>query len=146
GPGARCAPPCASRAKASRRRRGRCEGRGLRPRRGERALGGARLGAARRGIDRRRRRGRPRRPAGRRLRRLGRRRTAGRGVYVARSYAAETPCSTATSEGTVAAARSGSFTGVQFHPEKGGAAGARFLESLCRSLVWSRASTFVRPL
>jgi len=55
--------------------------------------------------------------------------------YFAHSYAAETPCPTATSEGIVAVAESGSFTGVQFHPEKSGAAGARFLESLCLSLV-----------
>ena len=59
----------------------------------------------------------------------------GGAFYFAHSYAAETPCATATSEGIVAAAQSGSFTGVQFHPEKSGAAGARFLESLCLSLV-----------
>ena len=35
---------------------------------------------------------------------------------------------TATSEGIVAEARHGSFTGVQFHPEKSGAAGLRYLE------------------
>ena len=39
------------------------------------------------------------------------------------------------SEGIVAVAERGSFTGVQFHPEKSGVAGARFLESLCLSLV-----------
>ena len=55
--------------------------------------------------------------------------------YFAHSYAAETPCATARSEGIVAVAERGSFTGVQFHPEKSGAAGARFLESLCLSLV-----------
>ena len=55
--------------------------------------------------------------------------------YFAHSYAAETPCATAWSEGIVAEARSGSFVGVQFHPEKSGAAGARFLEAECRSLV-----------
>jgi len=55
--------------------------------------------------------------------------------YFAHSYAAETSCATATSEGVVAIARLGSFTGVQFHPEKSGAAGARFLESMCLSLV-----------
>jgi glutamine amidotransferase len=59
----------------------------------------------------------------------------GGAFYFAHSYAAETQCATATSEGIVAAAQSGSFTGVQFHPEKSGAAGARFLESLCLSLV-----------
>jgi glutamine amidotransferase len=59
----------------------------------------------------------------------------GGAFYFAHSYAAETPYATATSEGIVAAAQLGSFTGVQFHPEKSGAAGARFLESLCLSLV-----------
>ena len=43
-------------------------------------------------------------------------------------YAAETPAQTAVAEGVVVAAASGSFLGVQFHPEKSGAAGARFLE------------------
>jgi imidazole glycerol phosphate synthase glutamine amidotransferase subunit len=47
--------------------------------------------------------------------------------YFAHSYAAETPAATATSEGVVAEARLGSFVGVQFHPEKSGAAGARYL-------------------
>jgi imidazoleglycerol phosphate synthase glutamine amidotransferase subunit HisH len=32
------------------------------------------------------------------------------------------------SEGLVAEVRVGSFLGVQFHPEKSGAAGARYLE------------------
>ena len=60
---------------------------------------------------------------------------SGEVFYFAHSYAAETPAATATSEGIVAIAEHGSFTGVQFHPEKSGAAGARFLESLCLSLV-----------
>jgi glutamine amidotransferase len=47
--------------------------------------------------------------------------------YFAHSYAAETPAATSHSEGVVAAAEAGSFLGVQFHPEKSGAAGARFL-------------------
>ena len=59
----------------------------------------------------------------------------GDAFYFAHSYAAETPCATALSEGVVAVAECGSFTGVQFHPEKSGTAGARFLESLCLSLV-----------
>ena len=59
----------------------------------------------------------------------------GGAYYFAHSYAAETPCATARSEGIVAVVEHGSFTGVQFHPEKSGAAGARFLESLCLSLV-----------
>jgi imidazole glycerol phosphate synthase glutamine amidotransferase subunit len=53
---------------------------------------------------------------------------AGEAYYFAHSYAAETPSASATSEGIVAEARSDSFLGVQFHPEKSGAAGARFLK------------------
>jgi glutamine amidotransferase len=52
----------------------------------------------------------------------------GEDFYFAHSYAAETPAATAHSEGVVAEARAGAFIGVQFHPEKSGAAGARFLE------------------
>ena len=52
----------------------------------------------------------------------------GSAYYFAHSYAAETTAATATSEGIVAEARHGSFTGVQFHPEKSGAAGLRYLE------------------
>jgi imidazole glycerol phosphate synthase glutamine amidotransferase subunit len=52
----------------------------------------------------------------------------GEPFYFAHSYAAETDAATGTSEGIVAVAESGSFLGVQFHPEKSGAAGARFLE------------------
>jgi imidazole glycerol phosphate synthase glutamine amidotransferase subunit len=51
----------------------------------------------------------------------------GEAYYFAHSYAAETPTASATSEGVVAEARFRSFVGVQFHPEKSGAAGARFL-------------------
>jgi imidazole glycerol phosphate synthase glutamine amidotransferase subunit len=51
----------------------------------------------------------------------------GEDFYFAHSYAAETSATTALSEGIVAAAEAGSFLGVQFHPEKSGAAGARFL-------------------
>jgi imidazole glycerol phosphate synthase glutamine amidotransferase subunit len=51
----------------------------------------------------------------------------GEDFYFAHSYAAETPAAVASSEGVVAAAESGSFLGVQFHPEKSGAAGARFI-------------------
>jgi imidazole glycerol phosphate synthase glutamine amidotransferase subunit len=54
--------------------------------------------------------------------------------YFAHSYAADTPAATARSEGLVAEARAGSFLGVQFHPEKSGAAGARFL-ARCLSRV-----------
>jgi imidazole glycerol-phosphate synthase subunit HisH len=52
----------------------------------------------------------------------------GDALYFAHSYACETPAATAFSEGVVARAERGSFVGVQFHPEKSGAAGARFLE------------------
>jgi imidazole glycerol-phosphate synthase subunit HisH len=52
----------------------------------------------------------------------------GGAFYFAHSYATETPAATAVSEGLVAEARSGSFVGVQFHPEKSGVAGARYLE------------------
>jgi imidazole glycerol phosphate synthase glutamine amidotransferase subunit len=55
--------------------------------------------------------------------------------YFAHSYAAETAFATAHSEDIVAVAERGAFTGVQFHPEKSGAAGARFLESVCLSLA-----------
>jgi imidazole glycerol phosphate synthase glutamine amidotransferase subunit len=51
----------------------------------------------------------------------------GEAFYFAHSYAAETPAATARSEGVVAIAERGSFLGVQFHPEKSGPAGARFL-------------------
>ena len=65
----------------------------------------------------------------------------GRGTfYFAHSYAAATPCATAWSEGVVAEVRSGSFLGCQFHPEKSGPAGARYLaavleEATSRSLA-----------
>ncbi len=52
----------------------------------------------------------------------------GEAFYFAHSYGAETPAAIARSEGVVAIAEAGSFLGVQFHPEKSGAAGARLLE------------------
>lgn len=55
--------------------------------------------------------------------------------YFAHSYAAETEHATAWSEGVVAEVRHGSFLGCQFHPEKSGAAGARYLEQQCLSLA-----------
>jgi glutamine amidotransferase len=58
----------------------------------------------------------------------------GEAFYFAHSYAAETAAATARSEGVVAAAEDGSFLGVQFHPEKSGPAGARFL-ARCLSRV-----------
>ena len=64
-----------------------------------------------------------------RVPRMGWAEVDGRGVfYFAHSYAAQTPCATAWSEGIVAEARSGSFFGCQFHPEKSGALGASYLE------------------
>jgi imidazole glycerol phosphate synthase glutamine amidotransferase subunit len=54
----------------------------------------------------------------------------GETYWFAHSYACETDKTVATSEGFAAIVRDGSFTGVQFHPEKSGAAGARFLGRL----------------
>jgi imidazole glycerol phosphate synthase glutamine amidotransferase subunit len=57
----------------------------------------------------------------------------GEAYWFAHSYEAKTDATVATSEGHSAIVEHGSFTGVQFHPEKSGAAGARFLEQcLCR--------------
>jgi imidazole glycerol phosphate synthase glutamine amidotransferase subunit len=53
---------------------------------------------------------------------------SGEAFYFAHSYAAETPSATARSEGIVAVVEQGSFVGVQFHPEKSGDPGARFLK------------------
>jgi len=53
---------------------------------------------------------------------------SGEAYWFAHSYAVETPATVATSEGVAAVVESGAFVGVQFHPEKSGAAGARFLE------------------
>jgi glutamine amidotransferase len=47
--------------------------------------------------------------------------------YFAHSYSCDAPGVVATSEGLVAVIVAGSFTGVQFHPEKSGAAGFRWL-------------------
>jgi imidazole glycerol-phosphate synthase subunit HisH len=56
----------------------------------------------------------------------------GEAYYFAHSYVAESPDSVATSDGVCAAVRRGSFLGVQFHPEKSGAAGLDFLDQcLC---------------
>lgn len=52
----------------------------------------------------------------------------GEAYWFAHSYEAVTDATVATSEGHAAIVESGSFTGVQFHPEKSGAAGLRFLE------------------
>jgi imidazole glycerol phosphate synthase glutamine amidotransferase subunit len=54
----------------------------------------------------------------------------GETYWFAHSYAAESPAVTATSEGVAAVVESGPFLGLQFHPEKSGAAGARFLAAI----------------
>jgi imidazole glycerol phosphate synthase glutamine amidotransferase subunit len=59
----------------------------------------------------------------------------GETYWYAHSFVADTTATTATSEGLTAIVEHGSFTGVQFHPEKSGAAGARFLAGRCLSLV-----------
>jgi imidazole glycerol phosphate synthase glutamine amidotransferase subunit len=59
----------------------------------------------------------------------------GETYWYAHSYVAETPAAVATSEGMTAVVEHGSFVGVQFHPEKSGAAGARFLAARCLSRV-----------
>ena len=66
----------------------------------------------------------------------------GSDVYFAHSYAAEPADGIAVAEvehdGTVVAAvESGPLAGVQFHPERSGAAGARVLENALR---WSRSA------
>jgi glutamine amidotransferase len=66
----------------------------------------------------------------------------GADVYFAHSYAAEPADDVATAVvdhggAIVAAVESGSVAGVQFHPERSGAAGARFLEN---ALAWSRSA------
>jgi imidazole glycerol phosphate synthase glutamine amidotransferase subunit len=59
----------------------------------------------------------------------------GETYWFAHSFVAETPAATATSEGLTAIVEHCAFTGVQFHPEKSGAAGARFLAARCLSLA-----------
>ena len=74
--------------------------------------------------------GRARRLVGGRVPRMGWARVepAGEEYWFAHSFAADTPAATAWSEGLVAEVRSDGFVGSQFHPEKSGAAGARYLE------------------
>ena len=70
----------------------------------------------------------------------------GEDVYFAHSYAAVPADDVATAvvehDGTlVAAVESGPVAGVQFHPERSGAAGARFLQNaLAWSSAWSRSA------
>ena len=69
-----------------------------------------------------------------RVPRIGWAEVDGPAYYFAHSYTVETPSATAWSDGLVAEARHGSFLGVQFHPEKSGAAGARYLDSVLRQV------------
>jgi imidazole glycerol phosphate synthase glutamine amidotransferase subunit len=69
-----------------------------------------------------------------RVPRIGWAEVDGTAYYFAHSYAVETPCATAWSDGLVAEARNGSFLGVQFHPEKSGAAGARYLDGVLKAV------------
>ena len=55
--------------------------------------------------------------------------------YFAHSYAAATPCATAWAEGAVAEARAPAFIGCQFHPEKSGPAGARYLAGVLEEVA-----------
>ena len=69
-----------------------------------------------------------------RVPRIGWAEVDGTAYYFAHSYTVETPAATAWSDGLVAEARHGSFLGVQFHPEKSGAAGARYLDAVLRQV------------
>ena len=69
-----------------------------------------------------------------RVPRIGWAEVDGSAYYFAHSYTVETPSATAWSEGLVAEVRHGSFLGVQFHPEKSGAAGARYLDAVLRQV------------
>jgi imidazole glycerol-phosphate synthase subunit HisH len=59
---------------------------------------------------------------------------SGEAYWFAHSYVADTAAATAVSEGLVAEARSGDLVGCQFHPERSGPAGLRYLER-CLSLA-----------
>jgi imidazole glycerol-phosphate synthase subunit HisH len=58
----------------------------------------------------------------------------GEAFYFAHSYAVRSTREVASVDGVTVAVRSGAFLGVQFHPEKSGAAGLEFLEQ-CLSLA-----------
>jgi glutamine amidotransferase len=58
----------------------------------------------------------------------------GEAFYFAHSFVCESTSTVATSDGLAVAVESGSFLGVQFHPEKSGDAGLKFLER-CLSLA-----------
>ncbi|MFN2451436.1 MAG: imidazole glycerol phosphate synthase subunit HisH [Candidatus Dormibacteria bacterium] len=80
--------------------------------------------------------GRVRRLAGRQVPRLGWSlvKPWAEAFYFAHSFAVETAVAVAHSDGVVAAAARGSFLGVQFHPEKSGPAGERFLAGYLQGL------------
>lgn len=59
----------------------------------------------------------------------------GDAFYFAHSFAAVTPAATAWADGAVAEVRHGSFRGCQFHPEKSGAAGARYLAAVLEEVA-----------
>ena len=74
-------------------------------------------------------RGRAERLRDRRVPRMGWARVdpGGDAFYFAHSYGVVSPATVATSEGLAAVVRKDAFWGTQFHPEKSGAAGERFL-------------------
>jgi glutamine amidotransferase len=61
----------------------------------------------------------------------------GEAFYFAHSYACDTPYAVAWAEGIVAEVRHGSFRGCQFHPEKSGTAGARYLAGVLEEVAAS---------
>lgn len=69
----------------------------------------------------------------------------GPAYYFAHSYAAESPATTARSEGVAVEVRAGSFVGCQFHPEKSGAAGARYLAGLLAAVAAQREASCPSP-
>ncbi len=54
---------------------------------------------------------------------------SGETFYFAHSYGARTPAAVALADGVAAIVEHGSFRGVQFHPEKSGPAGQRYLDT-----------------
>lgn len=76
-------------------------------------------------------RGRATRLRGQRVPRMGWARVdpGGDAFYFAHSYGVTSPATVATSEGLAAVLRHEAFWGTQFHPEKSGPAGERFLRT-----------------
>lgn len=71
---------------------------------------------------------------------------SGPAYYFAHSYAAESPAATAWSEGVAVEVRAGPFVGCQFHPEKSGAAGARYLADLFTTVTAQREVSCRSPV